>query len=293
MDSAKSSKTKKISLFILAELLVVGLFLLALGSPLNTKFANNLLLHPTKGQIVKEDLVEKYRQQYGTEFREVNFKSKNGMLLHAWHFDSSKAKNTILVCHGNAGNISFRYPMISVLLQSGASVFIFDYRGFGLSQGKSDDKTILEDGISAFDYLVKDLRLNPESITLYGESLGCAVASKILKKRPDVNAVILQSPFATLTGACKDKLIWTKIYPDSMFPQRHLENISAYKRKHAPLLLIHGENDMILSSRYSKEIFEEALEPKQLITVPNLGHNNLYIETDNASVIEKIKEILI
>ena len=107
---------------------------------------------------------------------------------------------------------------------------------------------------------------------------------------PDKTASHPRIEPALLTETAKDKMIWTKVYPDQLFPQRHLDNIRAFQVNHPPLLLIHGENDWVLNSKYSKQIFAKAVQPKQLLMVPNLGHNNIYTETDNALVVSKIKQ---
>ncbi len=125
--------------------------------------------------------------------------------------------------------------------------------------------------------LIKDLKVKPDSIVLYGESLGCAVSTALMQSRP-VQAVILQSPFINLARTAKDKIAWAKIYPDFMFEQNHLDNLTPYKTKHPPLLLIHGDKDWILNPDYSKEIYKAAIQPKQLLLLEGKGHNDIYPE---------------
>ena len=290
-ESSNKQKTvfkhKKKAFLVALELLVVGLFLLALGSPYNKKLVNFFLFHPSKDMVIEPAKIAGYKTDYGAEVLQMKFVSKNGKKLHAWYIKVPDSETTYLVSHGNAGNLTYRYHVFDVLLASGGSVFIYDYQGYGLSEGDSDDLTIIDDGVSAYDFMVSNLKIPKDQIIGYGESLGCAVTTKIMEKRP-LKAVILQSPFATLVGAAKDKIHWTRLYPDWMFSQNHLNNVDAYRKKHPPLLLIHGDTDWVLKSNYSRHIFKQAIEPKDIFIIPNLGHNNLYIQNDNKAVIEKI-----
>ena len=290
-SSEKKSKfkNKKQAILVACELLLVAIFLLSLGSPYNRKLVNFLLFHPSHDMHIDSELLAKYKSKYGVEALQVNFPSKNGKKIHAWYMKVPEAKTTYLISHGNAGNLTYRYPLVSALLSTGGSVFIYDYQGYGLSEGESDETSIIDDGISAYDFMVSKLKIPKDQIIAYGESLGCAVTTKIVEKRP-LKAVILQSPFATLIGAAKDKIHWTKVYPDWMFSQKHLDNVTAYKKKHPPLLLIHGASDWILSPNYSRQIYKEAVEPKDMLILPELGHNNLYVQKDNRLVIDKISE---
>lgn len=260
---------------MLIELFVVSAFLVALLSPLNDHFVNMLLFHPETELFVDGVALKLFKDRYGVELTEVDFKSKDGKTLNAWYFKKPDAKYTYLVSHGNGGNLSHRYLLFATLFEANGSVFIYDFQGYGKSEGKPSDKGIVEDGISAYDYLVNDLHINKDEIVGYGESLGCAVTTEIMEARP-FRAVILQSPFARLSNTAKDKIVFAKIYPDSLFSQNHLDNVSAYKKVHPPLLVIHGEDDWILKVDYAKEIYNQAIEPKALLILPGCGHNDLY-----------------
>lgn len=287
---ANKFNPKRFTGFVMMELVVVALFLIALGSPVNSRLVNMLLFHPRTEIYLDGEAFKLFKERYGVELKEARFPSKNGELLHCWYMEKPGADCTFLVSHGNAGNLSHRYLIFGTLFEANGSVFIYDYQGYGNSDGEPDDKKVVEDGLSAYDFLHKKLKVPEEKIVLYGESLGCAVSSAIVKERP-VRAVILQSPFATLAATAKDKIAWAKLYPDALFTQDHLENLSPYLKEHPPLLLIHGEDDCILKSDYSKEIYEKALEPKELLILPGHGHNDLYPDTSR-QVAAKIKEFL-
>ncbi|MBK9143530.1 MAG: alpha/beta hydrolase [Candidatus Melainabacteria bacterium] len=152
------------------------------------------------------------------------------------------AKKTYLFSHGNAGNISQRLLPIAALLESGGSVFIYDYQGFGRSQGRASFRNRVPDGLAAYDYLRDHLHADPTRIISYGESPGCAIATKIMEERP-VAGVVLQSPFSSVVEAARDKLPWTVLYLESLFPQRFLDNVHPFEKDHPPLLVLHGSRD--------------------------------------------------
>ena len=179
-----------------------------------------------------------------------------------------------MVSHGNAGNLGFRLGLASFIVASGQSVFLYDYEGYGESQGEAKLANLIPDAVCAFDYIVGPLGYKTDEVILYGESIGCGVTSGIMQERK-ARAVVLQSGFTSLVTAGKDKLWQLKILPDWSFPQPVFDNLSAVKRPHPPLLFIHGEKDAILPVQYSRTMFAEAAEPKQYYEVKGAGHNDI------------------
>ena len=116
------------------------------------------------------------------------------------------------------------------------------------------------------------------------------MSTNIMRKRK-VAGAILQSPFASIQEAARDRLPWMHLFPDWMFPQRELDNRIALQRTHAPVLLIHGEKDWILPSRYSKSLYRQACEPKTLLILPNCQHNDVFVN-DLALSLENVKVFL-
>jgi pimeloyl-ACP methyl ester carboxylesterase len=244
-------------------------------SPANFLLTNFLLFHPDRQTQANPEKMDALRKKYNMTWTDETFKTKDGTKLHGWYLKLADSKKTFLVSHGNGGNLAYRLKIIDALASSGSSVFVYDYRGYGKSEGQPTPEGIAEDGIGAYDFLVKEKHIEPENIVLYGESLGCAVSTYISENRP-VCGIVLQSGFSTIVAAARDRLPWFKLYPEESFPQRFLDNVTAYKRAHPPLLLVHGEKDWVLPSRYSQEIFDNACEPKQFVRLPNSAHNDVY-----------------
>jgi fermentation-respiration switch protein FrsA (DUF1100 family) len=208
------------------------------------------------------------------ETKELTIPGPGGKKLSGLLVKKPGSKYIYLVSHGNAGNLGYRLGLASFIVATGQSVFLYDYQGYGESQGEAKLVNLIPDGLCTFDYLVGPLGYKPDQVILYGESIGCGVTTGIMRER-QARAVVLQSGFTSLIAAGKDKLWQLKIFPDWICPQPHLDNLSAVKQPHPPLLFIHGDQDAILPVRYSRTMFAEALEPKQYYEIKGAGHNDI------------------
>jgi pimeloyl-ACP methyl ester carboxylesterase len=208
------------------------------------------------------------------EPREMFIPGPNKTKLAALLVTKPGSKYIYLVSHGNGGNLGFRMGLAAYLVASGQSVFMYDYEGYGESSGEAKLVNLTPDGLAAYDYLVGACGYKPDQIILYGESIGTGVTTGIMSERK-ARAVILQSGFTSLVDAAKDRLWQLKIFPDWAVPAPHLDNLSAVKRSHPPLLFIHGTLDQILPVRYSRTMYAEALEPKRYYEIDGAEHNNI------------------
>lgn len=208
----------------------------------------------------------------GIKKEDVLFPGKNGK-LHGWYFANPIGKKVVLISHGNAGNISSRTALINLLLQTGASVFIYDYSGYGYSPGVPSVEQCCADADSAYDYLARAKGFNASSIVLYGESIGTGITCNLARKR-QCSAVILQSGYKSLPSLAKEKMILFNVYPDIAFGGNQLDNLAFVKDKHPPLLLIHGKNDRVISPVNSEVLFQEASAPKGIVQLNDAEHND-------------------
>jgi len=222
--------------------------------------------------------------------KEVFFDSLDGTKLHGWWFSSADASRTIIFSHGNAGNLTYRIGLVKLLLQAGASVFLYDYRGYGLSEGLPDVKGICADACAAYDYVVQQQGVAPETIVLYGESLGAAVACQVSTVRPSAG-LIVQSGFCSLRRISSEVLPWMRLYPSWLFPQPNLDNLSLLKRSHPPLLILHGKRDTIVPFSHAEEVFQEASEPKRLVLLSTANHSDISI-MEPVAYVEAIRDFL-
>lgn len=199
----------------------------------------------------------------------------------------------ILFNHGNAGNLSSRNSIVSLLIKTGASVFIYDYEGFGKSGGLPSIDGICENGLTAYDFLVYKEGVDPRSIIVYGESLGTGVAMYLADKRP-VGGVILQSGFSSLRTIALEVFPSLKLFPPFLFPTQQLDTLKLSKKPHPPLLIVHGMKDEVVPYSHAERVYKEAAEPKQLLTLPNSGHVDICATAPNEflkTVIEFINRL--
>jgi len=233
-----------------------------------------LLFFPDQTVYDMKEPLKVIADKLKTKVETVNFKSANGKNLNGLYFKREGAKRVFLISHGNAGNIAHRLPHVIHMLQMGQSVFLYDYQGYGKSEGDPSVSGIVEDGLAAYDYLTKHEGWKANQVIAYGESLGCAVTCQIAKQR-NVAAVVLQSGFASLPGAARDRFIWLYLFPDFTFPQPQLNNCQILAQLHTPLLIIHGEKDNILPIKYADQMFAAANQPKSFVRLKNSGHNDV------------------
>lgn len=215
--------------------------------------------------------------QAGLEFEDVFFTASDGVRLHGW-FVPGESRATLVWFHGNAGNIGHRVDNLSLLhRRTGLSIFIFDYRGYGRSEGDISEEGTYLDGQAALDYirLHKGRDLETEVI-LFGRSLGAGVAVE-MAVRNRVRGLILESAFPSVRGMAK------RVYPllpsavVAAFVKTDYDSLSKIRGVEAPLLVLHGDRDTVVPMEQGLELFEAANEPKRFYTIRGAGHNDTYI----------------
>ncbi len=198
----------------------------------------------------------------------------DGSMLHAWKITVDGATKIAIVNHGNAGNNAHRVYLAQALTKAGVNALLYDYRGYGVSTGKSTIASILEDGDTVYDYVHSQMHYPPNKIVIYGESIGTAVSCHVATKH-ECAGLVLQSPIKSLPAAAKFVFTILNIYPDFIFPKPHLDNLALVPAIHCPILLLHGLRDTIVSSNNAKLLFNAANQPKTLVFLPDCGHNDM------------------
>ena len=224
--------------------------------------------------------------RHGIEYQVENFKAADGTSLNAWFLpakskDGGKAKGTVLFLHGNAENISTHFRSIAWMPAVGFNVLALDYRGYGASEGTPSLAGMQLDIDAAMRSLLAHKDVDPNRIVVFGQSLGGALAiyySAHSAYRANIRAVVIDSSFFDYRQIAKEKLAgsfitwpfqwlpWITI-DDDYSPAASVAGISPL-----PLLLIHGDQDVVVPSHHSRQLFERAAEPKELWIVPGAGH---------------------
>lgn len=276
-ETRESAKRRGVPRKVTVEILKFTLLMLILSPICLWQFSRYLLFFPDKNKYEMTSAQDELKKAFGATIEDVFIPTEKGRKLHGLYYQLPNSRHTFLLSHGNAGNLQHRILLVATLLKTGASVLVYDYQGYGQSEGEPTISGICKDGNAVYAYLTQKKGLKPDEVVLYGESLGCAVSCEIARNHP-VAGLIMQSGFASLIGTAKDKLIWLHMWPSVTFPTPHLDNVSYVRGKHPPLLVIHGVHDDTLPYRYGEQIFSQASEPKTMITLPDCGHNDICLK---------------
>lgn len=235
------------------------------------------------------------------------FSSKDGTRLHSWFFPrqkegkklKSKSKGLVVLFHGNAENLSSHYVSVVWLAQHGYDVWVWDYRGYGLSQGEAKLQGVYEDSLSALKYAhrLREKEKYPQLITV-GQSLGGNILMRALKDDPkanEISLVIIDSSFLSYQKIAKStaKTIWF-LYPfhfiapllvtDDYSPEKFLKDYSF------PVIVMHSKEDKVIPYSFGEEIYEAWGGPKkfwlsekgkhiQLLSLPGGGIQKKLLDT--------------
>jgi fermentation-respiration switch protein FrsA (DUF1100 family) len=229
----------------------------------------SLLFHPWK--LADEPVAPPLSGVIGED---VYFPSANGKMLNGWYYRNPSAKYTVLFSHGNGGNVAVRTDYVELLLKTCVSVFIYDYEGYGESLGKPSLEAICDDAVGAYEYLTVAREVAPDTVIVYGESLGTSV-STYLSTKFACKALILQSGFVSLRRIACEVFPLLHIYPQWLYPSPQLDNAAVLAVKHPPLLILHGEKDTLIPLAHALYLYQHAHEPKKLVKLPNAGHANI------------------
>jgi uncharacterized protein len=211
-------------------------------------------------------------QPMNIQRKDVWLRSANGNRIHGWFLELPDTHRVFLFSHGKGNNIYAKLHTARLLLLCGGSVFMYDYQGFGNSEGRASIDASCDDAVAAYDYLIEKEHRSAKDIIAFGESFGCGVSGQLVRHRK-TGGVILKSGFSSLQRAARDTLPWLKLYPDWAFPSTIvMDNVSVFKRDHPPLLIIHGRKDQTLDYKNATELFQESSQPKALLSIPEGGH---------------------
>lgn len=224
--------------------------------------------------------------EIGGNYEAITFRTEDGVELSAWFVPAKKSRGVVLFCHGNAGNISNRISYLEVFQKLGLSTLMFDYRGYGASEGSPSEKGTYRDALAAWNYLVEKRGVAPERIVLFGESMGGAVASWLAQtNRPA--ALVIQSAFTSVPDMA------AKLYPfiPTRWIVRYSYDTKDYLKKVAcPILVVHSCEDEVVPYSQGCKLFEIAGGPKAFIELK--GDHNSGFMTSGDCYIDGLKRFI-
>jgi hypothetical protein len=223
----------------------------------------------------------------GMAYEDVRMRTADGVDLHGWMVPCDGSEMTLLFFHGNAGNIGDRVENVKLLHEIGIRVFIVDYRGYGLSEGRPSEKGLYEDAQAAYAHLVSHQGVPPERIAIFGRSLGGAVAVDLASRQP-CGRLILESTF-TSAGEMASHMI--PFLPMGRLITEQFDSASKIDKVRAPLLQFHGTLDEIVPYRLGQKLNALAPEPKEFVPIRGATHNDTYL-VGGREYFEKIRSFL-
>jgi hypothetical protein len=210
---------------------------------------------------------------FGLSFEDVELRTADGELVHGWFLPApTPAPVTVLLLHGNAGNISHRFEKLAVLRDLGADVLIVDYRGYGRSSGRPSETGTYRDADAAYEYLVQTRRIDPRRLVLYGESLGAAVAVDLAARKP-VGGLVIESAFSSGVDVGQEMF---PFLPARLLVRNRYESVKKIGAVQAPVLILHSRNDEFFGWHHPQRLYDAAREPKRVVELRG-GHNDAFL----------------
>jgi fermentation-respiration switch protein FrsA (DUF1100 family) len=207
----------------------------------------------------------------GLDYEDVALTASDGVRLHAWYVPVPTPLRTVLLLHGNAGNISHRLDKLAVLNDLGASVLLLDYRGYGHSDGSPDEAGTYRDAEAAYRWLI-ERGIEPQDVIVYGESLGGPIATDLAARQP-VGGLILESSPSSILAVAQH---FYPLLPVSVLLSVRYDALAKIGKVRAPLLVLHSPTDDIVPFAMAEQVYAAANPPKRMVALRG-GHNDNFL----------------
>ena len=204
----------------------------------------------------------------GMPFEDVRLKAADGVSIAAWWVPAEKARGAVVMAHGNGGNMSHRLDKVRLFHDMGNSVLIFDYRGYGESEGKPTEVGTYADMDAAVYHVVTVRGVPASRIVLYGESLGGAVAVEEASRRTPA-ALVLDSTFTSVPAMASHYYPWL---PARLLLRFRYDSLSKMPELKCPVLILHSPEDDVVPYAMGRQLFAASPEPKRFADLVG-GHN--------------------
>jgi len=224
--------------------------------------------------------------QIGLRFEEAQITTADRVDLHGWYVPAPADGPVVLLCHGNAGNISHRLDWLEIFCGMGFAVLLFDYRGFGQSSGAPTEQGTYLDAHAAWDYLTNTKGFSPGSIVIVGESLGGPIAAHLAK---DVapGALILVSTFTSVPDLARTFYWYLPVRLLARFQYPTSEYVAL---AHVPTLVVHSRDDEMIPFLHGEELRRRASGHAQLLEI--FGDHNAAFMLSRPKLIDGMRSFL-
>jgi hypothetical protein len=205
----------------------------------------------------------------GIPFEEVVFAAEDGVRLHGWFVPAQGARFTVLFCHGNGGNIGSLIETAAGFRDLGCNTLVFDYRGYGRSEGSPEEEGTYRDALAAWEMLTRERGVRAEEIIVAGRSLGGAVAAWLAARRRPA-ALVLEAAFTSVPDMAAELYPYL---PTSLLSRFRYDTRAALGAVNGPVLVVHSPEDEVVPYHHGTQLFEAAPHPKRFIRITG-GHND-------------------
>jgi fermentation-respiration switch protein FrsA (DUF1100 family) len=210
--------------------------------------------------------------ELGLAFENVVLNTRDGLKLSGWYVPAEGAELTLLFCHGNGGNITHRLDSINIFHELGVNCLIFDYRGYGNSEGKPTEEGTYLDARAAYEWLQETKNTPANNIIIFGRSLGASIAAQ-LASQVEARGLIIESGFTSYADMGK------KFYPYMpvrWFASFNYNTVRYLRQVRCPVLVVHSQTDELVPFQFGLELYEVANEPKEFIEITG-SHNDGFL----------------
>lgn len=219
-------------------------------------FEHNQVYHPTR-------VLEAAGSDLNRPFEDVWFTTKDHVRLNGWFYPANEAsprkKFAVLLCHGNGGNISHRLDVAGALLETGVAVFLFDYRGYGRSEGHPGEEGTYSDAQAAYQWL-EQKGYAGTNIIAFGESLGGGIASGLATRVP-LAGLVLQATFSSLPDVGSEIFPWL---PVRLLCSINYDTCRRLPKLSLPVIIMHSRTDELIRFHHAEKNYAAAKQPKLL-----------------------------
>ena len=207
-------------------------------------------------------------------YENVSIITADGVKISGWWVPAEQARGTVLFCHGNGGNISGCLDTLLIINRLNLNALIFDYRGYGNSEGSPSEKGTYVDADAAWNYLVTERKVPPDRIIIWGRSLGGAIAAETAAKHR-AGIVIVESTFTSLKALVHDRMSW---FPSWVLTNYAYDTRHYLKEVNVPVLVIHSVDDEMIPFQHGKNLYDSIPGPKAFSEIRG-SHNRGFIDS--------------
>ncbi len=249
----------------LGIVLLVGVFYVLAGIALYL-FQSRLIYVP-------EAAIKTTPAAIGMHYEEVALVASDGVRLAGWYLPLADARGTVLFCHGNAGNISHLLTVAEDAHRLGLGILLFDYRGYGQSEGTLSEEGTYRDAEAAWNYLVQEAGLAPDQIAIIARSLGGPIAARLARDKAPA-ALFLEATFTSMSELGQDLY---PLFPIGLLARYEYPTLEYLKQVQCPVLISHSRDDELIAFAHGQRLYEAAGEPKAFTELRG-GHSSAFSE---------------